>query len=95
MSVLDRLFREQRLRDAARRVLDPNNPDGSVLLTALAEFCHYRRSSVLVSPQTGCVDPVAMGVAEGRREAFLWLLAKASVDDAALDAAIKREVTDG
>lgn len=95
MSVLDRLFREQRLRDAVRRVLNPENPDGRVLVAALAEFCHHRRSSVLVSPQTGCVDPVAMGVAEGRREVFLWLLQKASIDDAELDAAIKREVMNG
>ncbi len=95
MSVLDRLFRQQRLRDAVRRVMNPENPDGRVMLAALAEFCHYRRSSVLVSPQTGCVDPVAVGVAEGRREVFLWLLEKASIDDAALDEAIKREVLNG
>lgn len=92
MSLLDGLFREQRLRAAVRRLMAPDNLDGRIILTALAEFCHARRSSIMVSSQTGAVDPVATAVAEGRREVLLWLMGKGSVSDDHLDEAIKREV---
>lgn len=93
--LLDQLFREQRLRAAVRRVLHPDNPDGALLMAALSEFCYWRRTAVIVSPQTGAVDPFATGVAEGRREVLLWLLERASIDDAQLQDAIQREMADG
>lgn len=47
--------------------------DGKVVLGRLARFCRADASSITVSPQSGTIDPIAMGVAEGRREVWLWL----------------------
>lgn len=37
----------------------------------LADFCHYSRPIIKVSPVTSQVDPIAMAVAAGRHEVFL------------------------
>lgn len=91
MNVLQSLLLERRLRAAVRRLFDPANADGEAILVGLAHFCHARRSSIMVSPQSGQVDSHAMAVAEGRREVFMWLADKARVSDAEIDAAIQRE----
>jgi myo-inositol catabolism protein IolC len=88
--LLNALLREQRLRMALRRLLAPDNPDGARIVAALAEFCHARRTSLMVSQQ-GTIDPLAVAVAEGRREVLLWMMSKASMSDEQLDRAIQRE----
>lgn len=45
--------------------------DGKIALRELADFCHVKRPSYKVSPRSGTIDPLAMAVAEGRREVFL------------------------
>jgi hypothetical protein len=95
LSLLDSLLRERRIRAALRRLFDPANQDGQAIVAWLADFCHARRSSVMVSAQTGNVDPLATAVAEGRREVFLAIVQRAGLDDRQLDAAIQREVTYG
>lgn len=93
-TILDRLFRERRVRAALRRLFDPANQDGQAILAWLAEFCRARASSIVVGPG-GTIDPIAVGVAEGRREVFNELRRRALVSDEALDAAIEREVGNG
>lgn len=90
--MLQALFREQRARAGARKLFAEADPDARALVALLAEFCHARRSSIMVSPATGAVDPIATAVAEGRREVLLWLMAKAGADDARLDKAIQTEM---
>lgn len=61
---------------AIRNVLAPGgelSPQARVLMGALGQFCHARRSSVMVG-NGGQIDPYATMVAEGRREVFNWLL---------------------
>lgn len=90
--MLEALFREQRARAGARKLFAETDPDARALVALLAEFCHARRSSIIVSPGSGTVDPLATAVAEGRREVLLWLMAKAGADDDRLDKAIQAEV---
>lgn len=46
------------------------NPDAQVVMTDLRKFCRADGSTAMVSPQTGSIDPIAMAIAEGRREVF-------------------------
>lgn len=46
-----------------------------MVLADLAEFCNVHRPTARVSPQGGTVDPIAMAIAEGRREVFLRIQA--------------------
>lgn len=70
-ALMRRLFRK---RQAYRRVFLRDdgelNEDAKVIMTDLAKFCRARGSTAMVSPQTGSIDPIAMAMAEGRREVF-------------------------
>lgn len=71
MSLLDRIFRK---RVSYRRLFlredgELNEP-AKVVMADLAKFCRARGSTAMVSPQTGSIDPIAMAMAEGRREVF-------------------------
>lgn len=56
------------------------HPDGTLkpeavrVLADIARFSGGWKSNVKVSPVTGGVDPIALGVAEGRREVWLRIL---------------------
>lgn len=66
-----RIFRK---RVAYRRVFLRDdgdlNEDAKVIMADLSKFCRARGSTAIMSPQTGSIDPIAMAMAEGRREVF-------------------------
>lgn len=45
-------------------------PDGEVIMRDLRKFCRATTSTAMMSPIRGAVDPIAMAIAEGRREVF-------------------------
>lgn len=47
---------------------------GAAVLADMARFCGAYDTSIKVSPITRQVDPIATAVAEGRRQAYLYLL---------------------
>ena len=71
MRILDRIFRK---RVSYRRIFLRDdgelNEAAKVVMADLAKFCRARGSTAMVSPQTGSIDPIAMAMAEGRREVF-------------------------
>lgn len=71
MKILDRIFRK---RVSYRRIFLRDdgelNEAAKVVMADLAKFCRARGSTAMVSPQTGSIDPIAMAMAEGRREVF-------------------------
>lgn len=63
-------------------------PDGAIVLGRLARFCRAHQTSISVSPITGRVDPIAVGVAEGRREVWLWLQRHLTLEESQVARAI-------
>lgn len=59
--------------------------DGHLVLQELAKFCYANRPTPKISPKSGMIDPVAMGVAEGRREVFLLITNYLTIDDHAFN----------
>jgi hypothetical protein len=55
--------------------------DAEIVLADLRKFCRATSSSVMVSPITKSIDPIAMGMAEGRREVWLRLMAHLHIDE--------------
>lgn len=48
-------------------------PEAVYCLADLKRFCNVDSSTVRVSPKSGQIDPLAMAMAEGRREVWLRL----------------------
>jgi len=66
-----RVFR--RRQNYRRLFLDGDgnvNPSAEVVLADLKRFCRVETSTVTVSPVTKTIDPLAMAMAEGRREVW-------------------------
>lgn len=57
------------------------NPDASVVLADLKRFCRAEGTTLIVSPTSGQVDPLAMAHAEGRREVWIRLQQYLHLDD--------------
>lgn len=55
--------------------------DAEVVLADLRKFCRATSSTVTVSPVTKSIDPIAMGMAEGRREVWMRLMAHLHIDE--------------
>ena len=55
--------------------------DGEAVLVDLRRFCRATASTAVVSPMSKTVDPIAMALAEGRREVFNRLIAHLYVDE--------------
>ena len=55
--------------------------DGEIVLADLRKFCRANSSTVMVSPISKSIDPIAMGMAEGRREVWLRLMAHLHIDE--------------
>ena len=75
---MDLLAKLRRRRYSYRRLFlgeDGLNADGQVVLADLAKFCRANSSTAIVSPVSRSVDPIAMAMAEGRREVWLRLTA--------------------
>ena len=66
-----RLFRR---RQSYRRLfLDGDgkaNPSAEIVLADLKRFCRAETSTAVVSPVSKAIDPLAMAMAEGRREVW-------------------------
>jgi hypothetical protein len=78
------LERIRKRRYAYRRLfLGENglNADGQTVLADLAKFCRATSSTAVVSPVSQRVDPIAMAMAEGRREVWLRLMAHLHIDE--------------
>ncbi len=57
------------------------NRDAEIVLADLRRFCRATASTAVVSPVSKNVDPIAMAMAEGRREVWLRLTAHLHVDE--------------
>lgn len=71
-----------------RTFLDANGgvgPFAEVVLADLRTFCRLDSPTVCVSPATGTIDPVAMALAEGRREVLLRILKHLRMPPESLD----------
>lgn len=84
-----------RLTDAVRNVLSRKQSyrrlfmndqgdltrDGEVVLADLRRFCRASSSTAIVSPISKTIDPLAMAMAEGRREVFLRVAAHLYINE--------------
>lgn len=83
--MVSRIYRTIRKRDILQRQLLDN--DGNLSretrewFPEFARFCHYGRSTAKVNKLTGMLDSHALALAEGRREAFLWLVERLHFTD--------------
>jgi nucleoside 2-deoxyribosyltransferase len=57
------------------------NPDAETIIKDLKKFCRAQSSTAVVSPIRGTVDPIAMAMAEGRREVYLRIMAHLHIED--------------
>jgi hypothetical protein len=81
-AALDRILRRKL---AYRRLFyDAGNNlhrDGEIVLADLRRFCRATASTAIISPVSKNVDPIAMALAEGRREVWNRLMAHLHVDE--------------
>lgn len=78
------LAKLRKRRYAYRRLFlgeDGLNADGQTVLADLAKFCRANNSTAIVSPVSRSVDPIAMAMAEGRREVWLRIMAHLHIDE--------------
>lgn len=65
-------------RDKVRQLMLDNNDNfneaAGILMRDLGKFCNMNKPTIRVSKITGVIDPIAMAVAEGRRETYLRIL---------------------
>ena len=82
MSLIDRILNRKR---CYRRVFldgDGNlGPDAAVVMADLKKFCRASSSTAMVSPISKSIDPLAMAMAEGRREVWNRIQAHLHIDD--------------
>lgn len=67
-----------------RTFLDANGllgRDAEVVLADLRRFCRVTASTAVISPITKSIDPMAMAMAEGRREVWNRIMAHLYVDE--------------
>lgn len=57
------------------------SPDGEIVLADLRRFCRATSTTVMVSPISKQIDPIAMAMAEGRREVWLRIMAHLHIDE--------------
>lgn len=55
-------------------------PEARIVMQALERFCGATATTVRTNPVTGAVDPIALALAEGRRQALLFIAAQISAD---------------
>jgi len=84
-SSVERMFNK---RQAYRRLfMDQENrirPDAEIVLSDLRRFCRAVTPTVVVSPVSKTIDPLAMAMAEGRREVWMRLMAYLHLEDRAV-----------
>lgn len=82
--IIDKIL--HRKRSYRRTFLDGNGdlgPDAKVVMADLKRFCRATTSTVMVSPVTKTIDPIAMAMAEGRREVWNRIMAHLYIEDKA------------
>jgi hypothetical protein len=57
------------------------NRNAEIVLADLRKFCRATSTTVMVSPVSKSIDPLAMAMAEGRREVWLRLIAHLHIDE--------------
>lgn len=57
------------------------SPDAEIVLADLRRFCRATSTTVTVSPISKSIDPIAMAMAEGRREVWLRIMAHLHIDE--------------
>lgn len=81
-----RIAKQITLRDAYKRIFLNDNgnlkAETLIVLRDLARFCYANKPTAKLSQKTGCIDPNAMLIAEGRRESYLRVLNQINVSDA-------------
>ena len=81
-AALDRILRRKSAYRRSFLNADGNlHRDSELVLADLRRFCRATASTALVSPVTKAVDPIAMAMAEGRREVWLRIMAHLHVDE--------------
>lgn len=55
--------------------------NAEVVLADLKKFCRATSSTVMVSPISKQIDPLAMAMAEGRREVWMRIMAHLHIDE--------------
>lgn len=56
-------------------------PDAEAVLADLRRFCRVTSSTAVVSPISKSIDPIAMAMAEGRREVWNRIVAHLYLED--------------
>lgn len=59
-------------------------PNAEIVLARLRRYCHANSSSIVVSPITRTVDPLATAVAEGRRQVWNLIQGYLNLDESTL-----------
>lgn len=84
-TMIQRIYRLIARRDTMRRQFLDNdgnfNRDTRQWMPEYARYCHFMKNTVKVSKVTGSIDPTALAVATGRREAFEWLMERLNFTD--------------
>jgi hypothetical protein len=57
------------------------SPNAEIVLADLKKFCRAQSTTVTVSPISKNIDPLAMAMAEGRREVWMRLMAHLHIDE--------------
>jgi hypothetical protein len=57
------------------------NPTAEIVLADLKRFCRAQSSTAVVSPVSKMIDPIAMGMAEGRREVWNRIMSYLHIED--------------
>lgn len=80
--LLDRILRRKRAYRTLFLDQDGNvAPQAQLVLADLKKFCRAASSTIVVSPVSKTIDPLAMAMAEGRREVWNRLMAHLYIDD--------------
>ena len=80
--LIERIF--NRKRSYQRTFLNQDgipHPDAEIVLADLKRFCRANSTTAMVSPISKTVDPLAMAMAEGRREVWNRLMAHLYLED--------------
>lgn len=87
---INRIYATIRKRDIIRGLLmddnDNYNPAAAVFMKEMNRFCYGSKPAVKVSKIMGTIDPIAMAVAEGRREVLMRIIELCGFTD---DSAVK------
>lgn len=54
---------------------------GAAVLRDIAQFCGAYKTTAKVSPVSRVIDPLAMGIAEGRRQVYLHIQRRLNLTD--------------